>query len=228
MSPSFRRIPFRAPRALALAGLAAGMLAGAAPALAQSTITFDGLPGTDGAGVAYVANCYAEGGLTFTIADLACGEPAAFGTWGAESPLFHTGSPALFNNSPASNSVFVNATGGGTFSLFSVDMAPLLGGFGLPTTVQFTGALASGGSVMQEFMVPGGTTTLTTFTFAGFTNLTSFTYTISDPDFEPFVQIDNLRVDVAVIPEPATVLLLGTGLASLGAFGWRRRRQTAA
>ena len=45
---------------------------------------------------------------------------------------------------------------------------------------------------------------------------------------QPYVQIDNLHVALAVVPEPATVLLLGSGLAAIGALGWRRRRQGAA
>lgn len=36
--------------------------------------------------------------------------------------------------------------------------------------------------------------------------------------------IDNLQVDVAAVPEPGTLLLLGSSLSALGAAAWRRRR----
>ena len=39
---------------------------------------------------------------------------------------------------------------------------------------------------------------------------------------------DNLNIDIAQTPLPATLPLFATGLGALGLFGWRRKRKTAA
>lgn len=225
MSPSAGATPRVAHRALARCALAlAAVAAGATSAAAQSTVDFNGLadPGASSS-IGYVDNCYMEGGLTFAIAGLSCGTTAAFGYWSSSAaPIFYTGSPALFNNSGAT----VEITSGGTFSLNSVSLAPYQGLFSGPTTVMFMGMLAGGGTVTQEFMVPGGTTDLATFTFSGFTDLSAASYTVTDPTAAPYVQIDDLMFSsaTAVVPEPATLGLVGFGLVGVGAFVRRRRR----
>lgn len=217
------------PRVVAAWATALVALAAAPSAGAQSTtVTFDGLTPVDATGVRYVDNCYVEGGFRFTLVGTACGTEAAFGTWTPDNPLFYTGSPALFNNlGPA---VDVSTTSGATFSLASLDLTTFLGGFGNATTVTFMGMLASGGSVMQTVELPGATTTPTRVTFANFANLTGVRMTVTAPDFEPYVQFDNLTATVAassVVPEPSTYALLASGLATLGGVAYRRRRRSA-
>jgi hypothetical protein len=207
---------------------ACAALAAAAPAArAQSpvTLTFDGLTDVDGSGVRNVSNCYEEGGFRVTVVGLACGTDAALATWTADSPLYYSGSPALFNN--LGPSVDLAQANGGAFSLQSIGLASFLGAFGNPTSVMFTGMLAAGGMVTQMVQVPGAMNAPSVFGFANFTGLSSVRLTVTAPTFEPYVQFDNVvltAASTAVIPEPATVALFGAGLAGLGVLARRRQR----
>jgi hypothetical protein len=78
-------------------------------------------------------------------------------------------------------------------------------------SVSGTGAIPDG-----DFSRPEGTLS---FTGASFDQAFLFT------DGEPVYSIDDLRLgNVAVIPEPATVALLATGLLAVGGVATRRRR----
>ena len=202
-----------------LAGAFALVAAAATPAAAQ--VTFEEF--ATSAPVNYVQNCAVSGGLTFTAAGLGCDVTDAFAVYGPSQAAFYSGSAALFNN--LTQSVIV--TSASPFSLNSAMVTPGLGALGFdPTTVVFTGMLNGGGTISQTVTIAAGMVSPTMVNFSGFTNLTSFTYTVSSPSYDG-VQIDNLAIGagVAVVPEPSTVLLLGTGLAGVAVFARRRRRQ---
>jgi hypothetical protein len=164
---------------------------------------------------AYYLPNYTEDGFTITnntcILYSGVDPNQLLGYVGTQNALF-PGSTALFNNySDGTTDLKTNLAqvGGGAFSLSSIDLADFEN-TGNPTTINFTGNIAGGGTVNQSFAtdsLPG----LQTFTFSNFTNLASVDWTVSTGNW---VQFDNINVSAATsVPEPFTVLgtIFGAG-----------------
>ena len=227
------------------------VVASASPLAAQTTnarLTFDNAGAPAAGGVRRVNNCYVENGIRVTVLELAGGVgpglvplncPTTPPTANTATALYtyapgnasYLGSPALVNDA-GSAVEFTSAVMGGSFSLFSLDLAPIfLVPAGTPLSmvgsmpVTFSGVTIGGVSLApQVFSLALNEQTFRTFTFTNFTNLSSARVTFGAPDFS--AQIDNVNVGInaAVIPEPSTYALMGTGL--LGLAGIARRRRT--
>lgn len=230
MSRPIATRPARAARhaARALAALVVAALVAPAARAQTTTLTFNGLTAVDASGVRFVDNCYEESGFRVAVVGFACGAPSTLGAWTPDFADRYTGSPALHNE--MGSAVDFTAISGQAFSFQSIGLASFFGQFGDPTTVMFTGFLASGGMMTQTVEVPGGNfrspAALSPFSFTGFTNLRSLRLTVvtAAPEISANVQFDNVAFGTAaVVPEPTTVVLIGAGLAGLGAVARRRR-----
>ena len=110
------------------------------------------------------------------------------------------------------STITIQKQGGGSFDLNSVDLA-------VWTTTPATMVRVSSGALSQDFS-PG--TTFGTFLFpAGWAGLTSVSLT--NVGGANAWTLDNVVLNTSTVPEPASLLLFGTGL--VGLRSWRKRRQ---
>jgi hypothetical protein len=173
------------------------------------TITFNTLP-QPGPNTTFVGFNYTEIGFTFSSLGGLLTPNTGSGDYTGTGTLISGGGPINLVAAVAS-----------PFNVTSIDVSELNRGF-FPITMTFTGLLQGGGTVTQTF-VTNGVFGLDTFNLTGFTNLSSLA--INSAGGATF-QIDNVNVSssTAPVPEPTTMLLLGTGLVGITAKVRKRRK----
>jgi hypothetical protein len=196
------------------------MIAGSATAARAQVLDFQDLMHANGFPTTMAS--YSAAGYTISLDP---GEGGNFASWGTTSPSF-AGSTGLFRNQVGGALSILREAAGGAFDLFSVDLAHMLVGPRDPVNVTFTGFLAAGGSVTQTFMLGAkadGSPSFQTYTFSNsFRDLARVEWR-QDAAYHQF---DNISLGGgAVVPEPGTLLLLGSGLLGLYKVGRRRRQR---
>jgi hypothetical protein len=143
--------------------------------------------------------------LTNTATEEESGFPPSFASFGTLLPEF-TGSTALFNDNFNGTTVLTR-TENQAFQLRSISLAELAASE--PFSVVFSG-LTAGGVLVTETVELDGAFGMQTFAFGSeFRDLVS----VSWDQTAPYHQFDNINVNV--IPEPHSLLLLGSGLLAL-------------
>ena len=190
---------------LALIGLAALGLA-AAPAHAQTTLSFDNFTAAAQAngGVAGVPSPYSTQGFTLT-------SPDGFVAYDGSS-FFGDGETSLYDYGEGTT---LTQDSGQAFSLNAIDLGPAYGnsyGTKFDGPVLFTGTRADGTTVTATETMTSAT--FQTFTFSGFTDLSSLTFMGNyNSGSGSLVQFDNIVLTPAdapsAAPEPSQVAALG-------------------
>jgi hypothetical protein len=173
--------------------------------------------------------------LSFGGFDFSTNNVSSYGlsVWAAANPNHAVGGAAatsLFEYA-ATFQISFQRTGGGVFDLQGIDLANFganMGNFPPTFGVTFTGTLANNSTVTQTFQVAnsgpiGASPILQSFVFSGFNNLVKVDVTQGTYIFGDAFQFNNLVVQTptpgptAAVPEPVTLLWVGTGLGLLAA-----------
>lgn len=181
-----------------------------APLPAAAQITFAPLAGWNGDPYAG----HAENG--FTVATTG-------GSW-FEAHAFGNPVPSVYGGpvgSPSLSSLLVTRTGGGAFTFSSVDIASnngrsayeIVGYSGITPLFTLTGFI-------------GANTGFETILSGSAALIDGLSLTIDPIESPTSFNVDNIMVATSAVPEPATFVLVGGGLALVGVVA-RRRRRTA-
>ena len=184
-------------------------------------VDFESLP--PGGGCYIPSNPFSTQGFDFSTVGF-----GFFVCGGTRSDLPSNGTNTVGSEEPTVTTM--SRSGGGIFSLNSIDLGELFVGTPFGHQVQIDGNLQGGGMVSALFTLDGindgvgGAADFETFLLPNtFTNLNSVVLTgLHSSQLDPRFMFDNIVVDAQVVPEPALLPLLVIGLAGMAV---KRRRK---
>jgi hypothetical protein len=207
------------PRICGVFGVALAMFLTVSTSAEAVVIDFESLRHDD-ANIVNIGAFYQEDDFQFLLENP--NFQPTFATMGTLENRF-PGSTALFNRTGGSTTS-LNYFGGGAFSIISIDLANL--NFPVQTAVTFVGTKTDLTTVTRTFSFDSFGALTTALFGPEFTDLIRVHWT--DGSLPP-IQFDNVNVvardGLSTVPEPASLLLLGTGLTALATHARRRKRR---